>query len=154
MALKLSTGLRNQLLGRAGATPATGDGLAGILHLGFIAIYSGAQPTSADDAATGTLLGTVSVNAAGTGLTFDAQTDGEVSKAAAETWKMVGVAAGTAGWFRFYEAGGNPANASSTEARIDGSIATTGGDMQMSNVNVTSGSPHTIDVFKLTMPAF
>jgi len=152
MAIKLSTGLRNILLGRSAAL--NGDGLAGALHLGLINVYSGAQPANADAAATGTLLGVVSVNASGTGLTFDTPTAGTLSKLPSEVWQMTGTVAGTAGWFRFFAAGGNPAISSTVEVRLDGSIATTGGDLNMSNVHVTVGSPHTIDVFQFVLPEF
>lgn len=128
-------------------------GIKASLNLGFINIYSGPQPTSADTGATGTLLGTVSVDAGGTGLTFDAASSGTISKAAAETWKFVGAAAGTAGWFRFWPAGGSPAGTSTSEARIDGSVAVSGADMNMTNVSIAISSPNTVDQFSFTMPA-
>ena len=85
--------------------------------------------------------------------TFDAAALGVISKAAAEAWKFTGLAVGTAGWFRFYPAAGNPANTSATEARIDGSVAASGGDLNLTNISITIGSPNTIDVFQFTMPA-
>lgn len=148
MTVRLSTGLRNKM-NDGGAS----GGIKGALNLGFINIYSGPQPLTADAAATGTLLGTVSVNAGGTGLTFDASVGGTISKAAAETWKFLGLAAGTAGWFRFYPAAGNPANNSSTEARLDGSCGSSGADMNLTNIAITVGAPNTVDVFQFTMPA-
>lgn len=128
-------------------------GIKGALNLGFINIYSGAQPLTADTGATGTLLGTVSVDAGGTGLTFDATVAGVIAKATAETWKFLGAATGTAGWFRFWPAGGNPAATSTTEARLDGNIATVGGDMNMSNISIVTSAPSTVDVFSFTLPA-
>lgn len=148
MTVRLSTGMRNKMLDGG-----TGGGIKGSLNLGFINIYSGPQPLSADTGATGTLLGTVSVNAGGTGLTFDAADAGVIAKAAAEAWKFNGVASGTAGWFRFYPAAGTPADTSTTEARIDGSIASSGADMNLSNVAITVGAPNTVDVFQFTLPA-
>ena len=148
MTVQLSTGIRAKLLNGG-----VGGGLKGSLDLGKINIYSGPQPVSADNGATGTLLGTVTVNGAGTGLTFDTTATGTISKAAAENWKFNGLAVGTAGWFRFYPAGGNPANASDTEARIDGSIASSGGDVNLTNLSITLNSPNTIDVFAFTLPA-
>ena len=56
MTVRLSTGMRDKLL-NGGAS----GGLKNALNLGFIAIYSGPQPLSADTGATGTLLATVSV---------------------------------------------------------------------------------------------
>ncbi len=148
MTVRLSTGLRDKLL-NGGAS----GGLKNALNLGFIAIYSGPQPLTADSAASGTLLGTVSVGGAGTGLTFGNSASGTIAKTPAEDWKFVGIADGTAGWFRFYPAAGNPALASSTEARIDGNIATSGGDLNISNIAVKIGVPNTVDVFHFTMPA-
>lgn len=148
MTVRLSTGLRNKMLD-GGAS----GGIKGALNLGFINIYSGPQPLTADAAATGTLLGTVSVNAGGTGLTFDAAVNGTLSKAAAEVWKFLGLAVGTAGWFRYYPPGGNPAIQSTTEARLDGSCGSSGADMNLTNIAITVGAPNTVDVFQFTQPA-
>lgn len=148
MTIKLSTGLRNKMLDGG-----VSGGVKGALALGKINIYSGPQPLTADTAATGTLLGTVTVDGGATGLTFDSAVSGSISKAAAENWKFLGAAAGTAGWGRFYPAGGNPANVSATEARLDFSIATSGGDVNLNNVSIAVGAPNTIDVFVLTLPA-
>ena len=152
MAVRLSTGMRNKLLdgGAAGGIKGYFSGVANAM----IQIRTGPQPLTADTAATGTLLGTVTVNADGvTGLTFDAAVDGVISKAAAEVWKFTGVAAGTSGWFRVYPENGDPAILSTTEGRIDGNIATSGGDMNLSSISVAVSSPHTIDTFTFTMPA-
>lgn len=146
--VKISTGLRDKMLNGG-----VGGGLKGALALGFINIYSGPQPLTADIGATGTLLGTASVDAAGTGLKFDSASGGVINKSATENWKFNGAAVGTAGWFRFYAAGTNPANASASDARIDGSIAFSGADMTLSNISITVGAPNTIDVFQFTLPA-
>lgn len=146
--VRISTGMRNKMLDGG-----TTGGIKGSLNLGFINIYSGPQPLTADTAASGTLLGTVSVNAGGTGLTFDAAVAGVISKAAAETWKFTGAADGTAGWARFYPAAGNPAILSTTEARIDTAIATSGSDMNISNIAIVTGAPNTVDTYRVTMPA-
>lgn len=148
MTVRLSTGLRNKMLD-GGST----GGIKGSLNLGFINVYSGPQPLTADTGATGTLLGTVSVNAGGTGLTFDAASGGVISKAAAEAWKFNGLAVGTAGWFRFYPAAGSPSSTSTTEARLDGSIAAAGADLNLSNISITVSAPSTVDVFQFTIPA-
>jgi hypothetical protein len=152
MTIKFSTGLRNNL---AGST-----GFAGTFANGVIEIYTGPQPLSADNPPTGTLLGYVTTDglpfAAGSptnGLTFDAPASGTVSKAAAATWKTTGIAQGTAGWFRLK---GNAADAgaqSTTAVRMDGSIGTSGADLNMSNIAFDVGVPSTIDVFQFTVPA-
>ncbi len=149
MTTRASTGARNKMLD-GGAS----GGLKASLALGAINIYSGPQPLSADTGATGTLLGTVSIDGLGvTGLTFDAAVNGVLSKAAAETWKFVGVAAGTAGWCRFYPAGGNPAVLSTTESRVDMAIASSGSDVSLSNISITIGAPVTVDIYQITLPS-
>ena len=151
MTIRLSTGLRNALIG-------TGGGLAAVFANGIIEIYSGAQPASADSATTGTLLGTVTKDAgaftpgsATNGLTWAAAAAGAVTKST-DNWQFTGVAAGTAGWFRLK---GNAVDAgalSTTLPRLDGSIANSGGDMNLSNTSIAVGSPNTVDVFSVTMP--
>ena len=147
MTVRLSTGLRAAMLNGG-----TEGGMKGALSGGTIRIYSGPQPISADAPATGTLLGIVTVDGAGGGLHFDTSTDGTLSKAAAEDWKFNGIAAGTAGWFRFGAEGGGFDSNSNTEPRIDGTIATSGGDVNITNVAIAVGSPNTVDVFTFTLP--
>jgi len=152
MSLKLSTGLRNGMLNATGFKEAF---TAGVMY-----IYSGPQPVNADAAIQGTLLGIVSLNAGSfsfgsptNGLNFDAPANGVISKAAAETWKMIGIAASTAGWFRLM---GNPSDnlaSSNTLPRLDGSVAISGGDLNLSTVAIVIGTPVTIDVFQFTLPA-
>lgn len=148
MTIRLSDGMRDAM-----NNGGTSGGIKGSLNLGFINIYTGPQPLSANTGATGTLLGTVSINAGGTGLTFATSSGGTITKTLAESWKFTGLADGTAGWFRFYPAAGTPGNTSTTEARIDGACAVSGADMDMSNISVTTGSPNTVDTFSLTLPA-
>jgi hypothetical protein len=129
---------------------------------GVILIYSGSQPASANDAVSGTLLGRVTLNAAAwtagaatNGLEFATPAAREMTKAVAEVWQFAGIANGTAGWFRFVGNGADAGAADTTEAlpRIDGRIATTGAEMNMSNLNVVTGAITTIDSFTLRWPA-
>lgn len=157
MALRFSTGLKNALLGESGIDTGA-NGLRGVFKDGVINVYSGAQPASADDAVTGTLLGTVTVDGAAFtpgsptgGLEFGAPASGVVAKSVAETWKFTGLAAGTAGWFRFVGNALDGGASSTSLPRIDGSIARTGGDLNLSNTTIAVGAPTTIDVFQLTM---
>jgi hypothetical protein len=148
MTIRLSTGLRNKMLD-GGAS----GGIKGAFNLGFIAILTGTQPNSADNAATGTLLGTVSVNGGGTGITFDSAAAGVIAKAVAETWRFTGLAAGIAGWYRLYAPGDTITNSSSSAARVDGSIGSSGADLNLSNLTIEVGQVNTCDTFTLTMPA-
>jgi hypothetical protein len=144
MAFKESTGLRNKSLDTAP--------LRTILNLGFIKIYSGAAPATADAAVTGTLLCTISNASTATGLTFDAAAaNGAISKASAETWSGVNAATGTAGYYRFV-APGDTGALSTTEARLQGDVGTAGKELNLSSVNLTSGATQTIDYYVYARP--
>ena len=143
--LYLSTGMRNKLMD-------TGS-LKSILAGGLIKIYSGVPPSNADAAATGTLLCTVSLSGAGTGINLDtAAVSGIIAKAPAETWSGNNLATGVATYFRHVAAGDTAAN-STTEARIQGLIATVGADLNLSSTSLASGAPQTIDYYSVTIPA-
>jgi len=126
--------------------------LQDIFYKGFMEIYSGPQPSSANDAPTGTLLCTVYSNGTSEGLSFDDAVSGTIAKAAAETWSGTSTATGTAGWFRFKSAGDGGAS-SQTDERLDGSVATSGAQLNMSSTTVTSGAVQTISTFAITMPS-
>ena len=145
MALRLSTGVRQALLGSAD--------FQSEFAASFINIYTGSQPSTADDAASGTLLATIYSDGAAVGINFDAPVAGTVSKAIAETWSGAAGAEGTAGWFRLFEAGDTPGIASTTASRIDGNIATSGANMNMSNTFVANGAVQTVSTFAVTLPA-
>lgn len=154
MTIRLSTGLRNGMLNATGLKEAMADGK--------IKIFSGPQPTTADAAEQGTLLAEITVDAgawtAGSptnGLEFGTPASGTVGKATAETWRALGVAAGTAGWFRFVANATDAGGSSTTLARIDGTcgVSGSGADAIFSTVNVVIGQPITCDQFNITLPA-
>lgn len=152
MTVKLSTGARNNLAGPLG--------FGAMFEKGVIYIYSGPQPLSPDNAVAGTLLGIVTKDGlpfvfgtATNGLSFDPPAAGAVSKAAADTWKFAGLAAGTAGWFRLMGNAADALGASAVLPRLDGSIGTSGADLNLSNINVVVGAPNTVDVFQFEFPA-
>jgi len=71
MPLRLSTGLVNKLMD-------TGS-FKTLFAASFIDIYTGTQPTSADDGATGTKLVTIYSDGTSTGVSFEATaTDGQL----------------------------------------------------------------------------
>lgn len=156
MAERLSTGLRDALLG------ASGDSLANLLNTGVLDIYSGTQPTNADTAESGTLLvritlssGAFTPGTATNGLNFGTPASGVLPKSTGEIWSGVAVADGTAGWFRFYA---NTATmftdgASTTAVRMDGAISTSGAELNMANLSIVTGGTTTIDGFNITLPA-
>ena len=154
MAWRQSTGLRNAKLGTVG--------LKGALADGKIKIFSGSQPASANNAEQGTLLLEITLDAgafahgsATNGLEFDAPASGVITKAAAETWRGLGVAAGTAGWGRFVGNATDDGGASTTLARLDFTVgaAGSGADAILSDVTIEIGQSVTVDVFQLTDPA-
>jgi hypothetical protein len=142
-------------------TASEGGALRDILRDGVLRIYSGSQPSSPDAAVSGTLLLEISESAGAfahgafdNGLEFGDAASGSISKASGETWQDTGIAAGTAGWFRFV---GNPTDdgsASTTLPRIDGSVGTSGADLNMSSTSITVGATYTIDTFTLTLPEY
>lgn len=157
MAIRLSTKLRNNMLNNLGFKE-TFDG-------GLLAIFSGSQPASADAPASGTLLAyfySDGVTAA-TGLSFDAPVDGVIAKAVAQTWSGVALANGVAGWFRFMQFVTNIATTKASgvaddtgtkaNARVDGSIGTSGTDMTVSSTNIVQNAMQLLSTFNITLPA-
>jgi len=129
------------------------DGVKAILRGCKIAIYSGTQPADADSVATGTLLVTISESGGATGLTWGEALAGVLSKAVAETWQGTAVATNTAGWFRCYQSGDVPANAETVLARFDGSVSTSGAQLNMSSTAIVLAAVQTISAFTFTQPA-
>lgn len=117
------------------------DGGAGA---GYIEIRTGAQPATVGTAATGTLLGTLTL----TDPAFGAATNASpaVATAAAITSDTDADASGTAGWFRAYDSAGT--------AVIDGSITGTGGggDMELDDTNIVAGGTIAISSWTISMP--
>src|SRR5271165_2345079 len=133
MTIRLSTGARAAMMGDG-----TNKGLIAALTAGFMNIYTGTQPATADTGATGTLLGTVTHNNDGTtGITM--QQSAGVASIYNTNWQFAGLAVGVAGWFRYWPAGGNPAATSTTEPRVDGLIGTAGADLNFTNTNIALG---------------
>jgi hypothetical protein len=152
MAKKLSTGLRNGLL-------VTGHWKT-LFTNAVLEIYSGAQPADADQAEAGVKLLRITVGsgvfaggAPGNGLNFHTTpADGVLPKAPAEVWSGVGLANGVAGWFRLY---GNAyvTGASVVGIRLDGSVGTSGSQLNMSTTNIVIGATTTIDSFSISIAA-
>jgi hypothetical protein len=151
--LKMSTKLKNSML----------EAIRTQLATGAIYIYTGSQPATADAAPTGTLLGIATVGAGSwtavsnltNGLDFAAASAGAMTKSLSETWQFVGIADGTAGWFRHVS--GVAADSLTTDTnvypRIDGRISTSGAEMGMSNLSVVTGATSTIDTYSIAFPS-
>jgi len=98
--------------------------------------------------------GVAGVNPAN-GLRFGDSAAGTLIKDAAQTWTGVAAATGTAGWFRFQGSVSDAGSADSSEVyhRLDGSIATSGADLNLTSTSIASGATQTISTFSVTMPA-
>lgn len=109
---------------------------------GTMEIRSGSQPASANDAASGTLLATV---------TLPDPAFGSASSGAAainDPGPVTGVAAGTAGWFRIKDSDSNTV--------MDGSVGASGSgaDLELATTTISVGL--TVDITgggTITMPA-
>lgn len=146
MALKTSTGLRSKMLGT--------DGLRTIMNLGFIKIYSGTVPATADAALTGaTLLCTISNNSTATGITLDPAVPaaGIIGKEPTEVWTGINAASGTATFYR-HVAVGDTGALSVLEPRIQGNIATFGAEMNLTSTVLASGATQTLDFYTIAIP--
>ncbi len=142
MALKLSTGLRDALLD-------TGD-FGAVMDASRLKIYSGAAPASADDAE-GTLLVSIGSAHADTHCHFLAAAVSGVLSKDANAWSGVAAASGTASYFRLV-VNTDTGVLSTSELRLQGTVGTSGADLNMSSVSIVISATQTIDTFDLTMP--
>jgi len=140
---------------------AKGGSLKDILRNGCLWIYSGSQPSDADQAMTGTALvkitessGAFSAAAEANGLEFDDYGGGYIEKCADETWSGTVLATGTAGYFIFVANGTDALGASTTLPRIMGSVGTSGADLNLATTSLVVSRTQTIDTFKITLPAY
>lgn len=148
MTLRFSTGHKKRILGKAG-TDTGANGFRGIYENCVIDLYTGTQPATADAAATGTLLGRLTLNggaftegASTNGLNWAAPADdGTTDIPAGAVWSCSALADGVIGWFRIRGNAVDAGGVSTTLPRIDGSAGITSGDLRLSVVSVTAGTP-------------
>lgn len=146
MSLKLSTGLRNAMLDTAPFRTAMGSCT--------LKIYSGAEPATADAALSGnTLLCEAFVgNDGSTALTFNAAAaSGVIEKETTEVWEGTNAASGTASFYRL-ELSGDSGALSTTDKRVQGSIATSGAELNLSSVALVLSATQTIDFYSIALP--
>jgi len=130
MPLRIATGTRN----------AIADAVAGLIgSTGTLKIYTGSQPATPGDTATGTLLATVTLGA------WTAASSGTAS--GADPASVNAAATGTAGWFRAAKSDGTVV--------LDGDVTATGagGVMQLSSTSLVSGGAVDITAVSITAPA-
>jgi len=146
MTIKVSTGLRNGML-------AAGT-LRSLLSLGFIKIYNGPVPATADAAlaAGNTLLCTISNGGSATGLTMAAAAvNGVLEKNADEPWSGTNVSGGIATFYR-HVAPGDTGVDSPTQVRVQGGIGKLGADMNLTETTLSNGAVQTVDFYSLSLP--
>lgn len=117
------------------------DALSDELDSGYLRIYDGTQPANADTAvSTQTLLAELRFNAtaapaASNGvLTFNAITADSSANAT-----------GTATWFRALKSDG-------TTAIMDGTVGTSGANLNLTSVSITTGTQVSVTSFTHTIP--
>jgi len=129
----------------AAACDAAVDLLDGGAGAGYIEIRTGSQPATADTAASGTLLGTLTLSDPAFGAATTASP--AVATASAITSDTTADATGTAGWFRAYD--------SNDVAVIDGDITTVAvgtGDMQLDDTAVVAGGTIAVSSWTVSHP--
>lgn len=139
--------------------------------IGVMAVSSGASFTVFAPRGSGTAFGgkTLAVTAtsittdspqtmsAGTsganGLSFDVASGGVLAKHPSEVWAGVAVATGTAGWFRFIGAGADGGGSDPNAIRLDGSVGTSGANLNMTSTSIAAGATQTVNTWQFTFPA-
>lgn len=128
MAIQFSDAVRNAMVDAIETTV----GASAIMR-----IRTGAPPASCAAADTGTVLATLNLPADW----MAAAAAGQGAKLG--TWEDTSAdAGGTAGHYRVYDSGG-------TTCHIQGTVAQSGGDMNVSNTNFAAGQPFTVNTFTI-----
>jgi hypothetical protein len=105
-----------------------------------IKIYTGTQPADADDAASGTLLVTITMS----DPAFGAAAAGVATADNTPALSAVAGNPGTAGWFRAADSG--------DVNRIDGSVGEGSGDLSLDNTDIAAGQTVTVTSWTVTQP--
>jgi len=131
----ISTALRNDLASAAD-----------IFNSGVLEIRSGAAP-GPNAADSGTLLASITLPADA----FGAVSTGVLSLAG--TWEDASAdGTGTAAHFRMKQSGDTGGATGSTDQRIEGTVGTSGADLNLDSTSITTGQAVGIDTFTITMP--
>ena len=117
------------------------NAVTALCNTGYIRIYNGTQPTNANTAVSSqTLLSTLRFGA----TAFGAASAG-VATANAITSDTDAAATGTATWFRALKSDG-------TTVMFDGSVGTTGADLNLSTTAIVQHATVSISSFTYTQP--
>jgi hypothetical protein len=121
------------------AANAEANALAALANGGSIVIYSGTQPATPETALTGTLLATLALS----GTAFGSAASGVITANAISNVTIA--ATGTAAYFRCFESNG-------TTALFDGTVGTSGCDMNLNSVVLSAGATLSVSSFTFTVP--
>jgi hypothetical protein len=123
------------------AANASADATTTLLNNGYLRIYDGAQPATADTAlGAQVLLAELRFNA----TAFGAAAAG-IATANALTADSSANATGTAAWFRALKSDGS-------SVVFDGSVGTSGADLNLNSVAIQSGAAVSVSAFTYTQP--
>lgn len=146
---KISTEVRNRLVGDEGMSSILGNGIAGEIR-----IFAGTEPPSPDDAiGAATLLCTITVDGFGGDLGFDSViTNGVLTKDPAQIWKGTCVASGTASFYRMVDHDDD--NSADPEMiRLQGAVGVVNADLLLASTSLSISQEQRIDYFAIGMPA-
>jgi hypothetical protein len=87
----------------------------------------------------------------GNWLWFASATGGAISKST-DTWSGEVVTTGVAGYFRIVQ-NDDDGTSSTAQIRLQGSVSTSGAELNLSNTSLTDGTTLTIDTFSVSLPA-
>lgn len=138
---------------------ASTTGASGVITLTALPGF-GSLPNTWVPAGTGTTIafGSASNMAGGVtavnGLLWGDSVAGVLAKLATQTWQGVAAATGTAGWFRIEAAVTDAGALDSTASvlRMDGAVATSGAELNLSSLSIVNTVTQTIDTFTITLP--
>lgn len=108
------------------------DALDGGAGAGYVEVRTGSPPSTVDDAATGTLLVTITLGDPAFGAAADTS-PGAAATMNATAGAVNAVATGTPGWFRAYD--------SNNVGIVQGTVGTASADMIASSATITTGFP-------------
>jgi hypothetical protein len=116
------------------------DALAVLASSGKLRIYSGTQPATPETTASGVLLAELTMNSTAFAGAVDA-----VITANAITQDSSNDASGTAGYYRLFKSDG-------VTVLWDGEVGTSGADMNLNSVAISSGAITQVTSFTYTLP--
>jgi hypothetical protein len=116
------------------------DAIALLANSGKLRIYTGSMPATPETAVSGTLLAELTMNATAFGAAA-----GGVITANAITADTSADATGTAGTYRLFKSDG-------TTALWDGTVGTSGSDLNLNSVAIQSGAQVSVSSMTYTLP--